>query len=390
MTRARSSLLLPCIVLITLLLASCADEGQGPGPGPGDLLLRSLVGGLDQPLGVVHAGDGSGRLFVVQKGGLIRVWTAAEGLQAAPYADLSGQLLADQPSETGLLGLAFHPGFAENGRLFVHYTGQDGDSVLAELLADPPSAASIDVAGLSPLLVVEQQDTHHHGGHLAFGPDGHLYVSLGDGAMAAWAQDLGRPHGAILRLDVDGDAPYAIPDDNPFVGVPDAREEVWVYGLRNPWRFSFDADSGSLWIADVGQNAVEEVNRLPIDQGGQDLGWPIMEGDRCYTPPSGCDSSGLVAPVITYTHASGLGRSITGGYLYRGEALPDLQGQYLFGDFISGRVFAATGSGSAWTLRTLLADTDLRIASFGLDEDGELLVGDYQGGLYRLELGEGH
>ncbi len=373
--------------LIALLLTAClgGSAEPEPEPEPTELALLSLTTGLDQPLGVAHAGDGSGRLFVVQKGGLIRVWSAADGLQAAPYADLRHELLSGQPDETGLLGLAFHPGFAENGRLFVHYTNQDGDGVLAELLADPPSAASVVPGSLDPLLVVPQQNANHQGGQLAFGPDNYLYMALGDGSVAGWAQDMGRLHGAILRLDIEGEAPYQAPDDNPFVGVEGNRDEIWVYGLRNPWRFSFDPTGAALWIADVGQNSVEEVNRLPIAQGGQNLGWPIMEGDRCYTPPSGCDASGMVAPVITYTHAADLGRSVTGGYVYRGEALPDLQGQYIFGDFASGRVFAATGAGTAWTMRTLLDDTGMSIASFGLDEEGELLVVDYQGGLYRLE-----
>lgn len=348
--------------------------------------LELVADGFVQPLSITHAGDGSGRVFVVEQRGTVQV--VRDGTVAAtPYLDLRDRTRAS--GERGLLGLAFHPAFASNGRLFVHYTDQAGTTVLAELRADDAAAPRVDAATERVILTLEQPFGNHNGGQIAFGPDGYLYLGLGDGGSGGdpldAGQDLGTWLGTILRLDVDGAAPYQVPADNPFVAVDGALPEIWAYGLRNPWRFSFDRLSGDLWIADVGQNAVEEVNRQDASSpGGENYGWRVMEGDVCFDPPSGCDASALTLPVVTYTHRSGWGRSITGGYVYRGEALPALAGAYVFGDYVSGRVFVAEGSGTAWEARVLL-ETGMRIATFGEDEAGELYLADHQGGrLYRF------
>jgi glucose/arabinose dehydrogenase len=348
--------------------------------------LALVAEGLDRPVVITHAGDGSGRLFVAEQPGTVRVVRGA-ALEPTPYLDLRERTHAQ--GERGLLGLAFHPAFAENGRLFVHYTDRGGATTVSELRADPPTAPAVDPATERVILTLEQPFGNHNGGQLAFGPDGYLYLGLGDGGSSGdpldAGQDLGSWLGAILRLDVDGEEPYALPPDNPFVGVDGALPEIWAYGLRNPWRFSFDVETGDLWIGDVGQNAVEAVNLERADSpGGENYGWRIMEGDTCFDPPRGCDTEGLTMPVVTYTHASGWGRSVTGGYRYRGASVPGLHGRYVFGDYVSGRVFVAEEQGAGWSARPLL-DTGFNISAFGVDEEAELYVADYGGGrLYRF------
>jgi glucose/arabinose dehydrogenase len=349
--------------------------------------LEPVTDGFVQPLTITHAGDGTDRLFVVEQRGTVQV--VRDGVVAGRFLDLQARTRAQ--GERGLLGLAFHPAYAENGRLFVHYSDTRGATVLSELRADPPDADLVDPATERVLLTMEQPYGNHNGGQIAFGPDGYLYLGLGDGGSGGdpleAGQDLGTWLGTILRLDVDADdgGPYAVPADNPFVGDPTALDEIWAYGLRNPWRFSFDRATGDLWIADVGQSAVEEVNRQSADSaGGENYGWRTMEGDRCFDPPDGCDASALTMPVVAYAHASGWGRSVTGGYVYRGDDVPALAGAYVFGDFVSGRIFVAEGSDDTWTARPLI-DAGFRIAAFGEDEAGELYVADYSGGvLYRF------
>jgi glucose/arabinose dehydrogenase len=384
----------PLVVLAALasLLAGCLQTDPGPDDGetggppatPVDVQLTLVADGFTSPLGVTNAGDGSGRLFVVERRGVVRV--VADGVpHETPYVDVR-DLLPPPQGENGLLGLAFHPSFALNGRLFVFHTDRGGDSVVAELRADPPDATTVDASTHTVLLRAQPATAVHQSGQLAFGPDGHLYASFGDGGLPSSAQDLTTLHGSLVRLDVDAVDPTLAPPDNPFVAVPGARPEIWVHGLRNPWRFSFDPLTGDLWIADVGQNAVEELNRLPAgDPGGQNYGWPIMEGDRCYDPPVACDTTGLTLPTFAYEHASGWGRSVIGGAVYRGDELPFLRGSYVFGDFVSGDVFVLTDEGGEASGARLVA-TDLAISSLGSDEAGELYVVDFAGGgLHRLE-----
>jgi glucose/arabinose dehydrogenase len=357
-------------------------------PASFQLRLEPVAAGFDQPLFVTHAGDGSGRLFVVEKGGTIRIVQDGRVLPT-PFLDLRAVVRATG-SEQGLLGLAFHPRYAENGRFFVAYTANNapnGDNTVAEyrVSADPNRA---DAASGRVLLAIADFAPNHNGGMLAFGPDGYLYFGTGDGGGAGDPQRNGQNLrtllGKLLRLDVDGPTtPYSIPADNPFVGRNDARPEIWAYGLRNPWRFSFDRATGDLWIADVGQNAYEEVDYQPAtSRGGENYGWSIMEGAHCFRA-SQCDTVGLVLPIAEYGHDQGI--SITGGYVYRGAAYPQLDGAYFFGDYGSGRIWALwRGADGGWQTAEL-ARMNVGISSFGEDEAGEVyLTGLNDGRLYRL------
>jgi glucose/arabinose dehydrogenase len=362
------------VAALLLLLAACA-AGQ---PLP-DVALEEVASGFERPLGVVTDGV-SERLYVLEKGGAVRVVEDGQ-VRSAPFLDLRDRV--STRSERGLLGLAFAPvpaGGAGPTEVFVHYSDLDGDTVL---LRAPLTDGRPDLAEATVMLRQEQPYPNHNGGELAFGPDGMLYLGLGDGGSGGdplrAGQDTTTLLGKLLRLDVSA-SPYAIPDDNPFAqggGEP----EIWALGLRNPWRFSFDPPTGDLWIADVGQNRTEEVNRLAGNRpAGADFGWSTLEGDRCFRQ-EGCDRSGAVPPLATYDHDEGLGQSVTGGYVYRGEALPALQGAYVFGDFVGGTVMAVRAGDPQVRL---LARPNVAIASFGVDPDGELLVVDFGGRLLRI------
>jgi glucose/arabinose dehydrogenase len=347
--------------------------------------LERVIGGLDNPVGIANAGDGSGRLFILEKPGRIRVVQDGK-LLGTPFLDITDRVGSAQ-SEQGLLGLAFHPAYAQNGHFYVNYTDRQGNTVVARFVvsgdlsrADPTSEALV--------LALEQPADNHNGGHLAFGPDGYLYVGTGDGGASGDRFGNGQNRqtllGAMLRIDVDHAQPYAVPASNPFVDDPNTRNEIWAIGLRNPWRYSFDRLTGDLYIADVGQNVYEEVNFQPAGSpGGQNYGWPIMEGLHCYPADRSCDRAGLTLPVQEYDHTQGC--SVTGGYVYRGQAFPALSGIYLFGDFCSGRIWglALTGDGDWQVAR--LAQMDIQLSSFGEDEAGELYVLDKgQGELFRV------
>jgi glucose/arabinose dehydrogenase len=346
------------------------------------LALEPLAADLADPVFATHAGDGSGRIFVLEKAGRI-VALAADGSNPETFLDIKDRV-GSSSSEQGLLGLAFDPAFVDNGRLFVYYTDENGDTAISRFLATADRTAA-DPASETVLLAAEQPAGNHNGGILAFGPDGYLYAGLGDGGAAndryENGQNLETILGAVLRIDVSGES-AVVPADNPFVGREGARPEIWAYGLRNPWRFSFDRLTGDLWIADVGQNQWEEVNVQPAGSlGGENYGWPIMEATHCFED-DGCDQSGLVLPVAEYGHD--LGCSVTGGYVYRGAAQPVLQGVYFYGDYCTGRIWGlAPATDGAWQAVELL-DSDAQISSFGETEDGEVLVVDYGGSLFRL------
>ena len=283
-----------------------------------------------------------------------------------------------------------HPEHSVNGYFFVHYTGLGGDSEVARysVSADPNVA---DGGSALSILTIAQPFTNHNGGQLHFGQDGFLYVAVGDGGSSADPQDNGQDLdtllGKLLRLDVDGGAPYAIPPDNPFVGTPGARGEIWALGLRNPWRFSFDRATGDLFIGDVGQNAWEEVNYQPASSGGdENYGWRLMEGLHCFNPATGCNDGTLALPILEYAH--GFDCSITGGYRYRGASLSVLDAAYVYGDYCSGRIWSASLSGGRWTSTELL-NTEHLISTFGEDESGELYVASYAtttGAVYKIGL----
>ncbi len=349
----------------------------------GQLTTTRVTGGLSSPLGVTHAGDNSGRLFVVQRGGKVRVVKGGR-LQSASFLDAGSRISCC--GERGLLGLAFHPDFETNRYLYIYYTRTDGDIMLTRLQANA-ARTSASLATEVPLLRIEHSArSNHNGGGLAFGHDGYLYVATGDGGGSNDPDNNGQDRnsllGKILRIDVDGTGAgtfgnYAVPGDNPFVGKTGA-DQVWAWGMRNPWRIAFDRETGHLFVADVGQDRYEEINReWNSSEGGGNYGWDIMEGRHCRV--SGCTPpANDILPVAEYTHS--LGCSVTGGYVYRGSHR-DLQALYVFGDFCSGRIWTMPSGGSGITLRK---DTALSISSFGESESGELYLTDLNGALYRV------
>ena len=361
-----------------------------PTTGPGDavelppLNLRQVASGFTRPTYVTHAGDGSGRLFVLEKPGRILIVQDGSVL-STPFLNITN-VVHDGGNEQGLLGLAFHPDFANNGRFFVAYTTTDTNSVAEyRVTGSDPNVA--DPSSARVLMAIPDQYSNHNGGMLAFGPDGYLYIATGDGGSSGDPLDSGQSLdtllGKILRIDVDSGDPYGIPDDNPFVGQAGAKGEIWAYGLRNPWRFSFDRETGDLWIADVGQNRLEEINFQPASSGGgENYGWRIMEGTSCFRPQTGCDPSGLVLPIFEYGHNQGC--SVTGGYVYRGSAVAGLRGTYLFTDYCSGNLWATQRTGTGFETERVGSIIG-GISSFGEDEDGELyILNDHGGALFRV------
>ena len=370
---------------VTLVVGGATPASGQPS---GDLLtLTGLATGLEMLVGLADSGDGSGRLFLVEQGG--RVWTFdGEALSDEPFLDLSDRVGCC--GERGLFSVVFHPEFAENGRLFASYTDPSGDSLLTELRMDGDPAdplARPDRGSELELLRVPQPASNHNGGHLAFGPDGMLYYGLGDGGglgREESAQRLDRLVGKLLRLDVDSATPYAIPADNPFATRAAARGEIWLLGFRNPWRFSFDRETGDLYIGDVGERRFEEIDLQPAGLGGgTNFGWGIKEGAACFEPAAGCDETGLTDPVLVYTHD--LGCSVTGGYRYRGPSAPTLSRAYLYGDYCSGRMWGAVSTTQGVFRSRELLRSDLALVSFGEDASGRLYALDYGGRLYRIE-----
>jgi glucose/arabinose dehydrogenase len=355
-------------------------------------VTASLVaGGLAGPVDIVHAGDGSGRLFVAEQRGTIRILRNG-ALVAAPFADLGARVVSG--GEQGLLGIAFHPRYAENGRLFVDYTRRgDGATVVAEFRRSAADPDRVDPDSERVLLTIAQPFSNHNGGALRFGPDGYLYIGMGDGGSANdpgnRAQDTRDLLGKILRIDVDRGAPYAIPPDNPFANGVGGRAEIWALGVRNPWRFAFDRVTGDLFVGDVGQNALEEIDWLPSGTGaGANLGWRMMEGHACTNLGGGvpCLDSALTRPILQYAHDAGC--SVTGGTVYRGTAVAALAGRYVYGDYCSGRIWSAGRDGAGvWTARDV-ASTGGAISAFGEDESGEIYFADYDGGEIRRLTGE--
>jgi glucose/arabinose dehydrogenase len=410
-TVRRIPALLLLLVAVSVIVSGCAVgsdpvvvEPPGPAPAPAppvgstspdlaalEISFEPVAEGFSQPLLVLGAGDGSGRLFVAQKGGLLRIVRDGE-IDPRPFLDLTRDVSTE--SERGLLGVAFPEGFAQHGRFYVSYTDADGSTVISRFLAEDGSA---DRASENVLLRTPQPYANHNGGHIAFGPDGFLYVGLGDGGSSGDPMGNGQNRftllGSILRLDVgeasgestesDGNG-YTIPADNPFADGEEGLPEIWSYGLRNPWRFSFDRQTGDLWIGDVGQNAVEEINFQPAGStGGENWGWNLFEGTSPF--PEGRTVTGnqddFAWPIVEYRHPTG--RSVTGGYVYRGAGYPQMAGVYLYGDYVSGRVWGLVRS-AAGTENRELAVTDMQVVSFGEDDEGELYLVDFGGTLYRV------
>lgn len=340
--------------------------------------LELLTTGLDRPVGITHAGDGSGRIFIVEKTGAIRIVDAAGTLVALPFLDLSSQVSGG--SEQGLLGLAFHPDYESNGYFYVHYTDSNGDSRISRFSVSAGDPDLADPASELVLLTVLQPFSNHNAGQIEFGPDGYLYVAFGDGGSGGdpgdRAQDLALLLGKMLRIDVDTTDPgldYGIPADNPFVGVAGAREEIWSSGLRNPWRFSFDRHTGDLFIGDVGQNAWEEIDLQPASSGGgENWGWRCYEGNVVFNFSTCSAATTFDFPIIVYAHSAG-NCSVNGGYRYRGGRYPNLVGTYVYGDYCTGKIWGATYDGAIWNSVELF-DMPASQSSFGQDERGELYV----------------
>jgi glucose/arabinose dehydrogenase len=348
--------------------------------------LSTFVEGFDRPLFMADANDGSGRFFVVEQGGLIRIVVGGQILDE-PWLDLSDQVTSG--GEQGLLGLALHPEFAENGIAFVDYTDLDGNTQVVRYAQSADDPNRLDPASAMTILTVEQPARNHNGGMLEFGPDGMLYVSLGDGGNQGdpdgHGQDIGTLLGSILRIDVDPVAEgYEVPEGNPFDAVDGAQGEIWVYGLRNPWRFSFDRETGDLWIGDVGQNAAEEIDVVPAGTSGQNFGWNLAEGFECYADPD-CQSADIVWPVFTYGRDVGL--SVVGGYVYRGSTIDGLTGRYLLGDYGTGYLWVLSPEDDETWSASEPIPTDLTISSFAEDASGELYVIDLNGSIRRIVPG---
>ncbi|MGD8791249.1 MAG: PQQ-dependent sugar dehydrogenase [Anaerolineae bacterium] len=345
-----------------------------------------VASGLDHPVQVTHAGDGSGRLFVVEQPGRIRVVRNGTVLPDS-YLDLSTQVVYG--GERGLLGLAFHPDYETNGYFYVDYTrAGDGATVVARYTVSAADPDVADPASITTVLTVAQPFANHNGGQVLFGPDGYLYVGMGDGGSGGDPLEHGQAItsllGALLRLDVDGQAPYAIPPDNPFAGGP-GLDEIWAIGLRNPWRFGFDRLTGDLYVGDVGQNLWEEIDyQAAGTPGGVNFGWDCREGSHNYEFVGDCLTANLTDPIAEYSHTEG--QSVTGGFVYRGPAYPALQGRYFYADFSMGKIWSLYKTGSdpdTWSAPALELDTDLNLSAFGEDEAGELYVVDYGGGTIR-------
>jgi glucose/arabinose dehydrogenase len=372
------------LVTTAILLAGCGGTSSNSSTaGTTAIQLQPLVSGLTNPLGLEQPGDSSGRLFVAQQGGTI-VIIQNGALLAQPFLDISSKIAMG--SEMGLLGLTFHPGFAQNGKFYLNYTrsvsGQI-QSVIAEYRLAAGNANVADPASERILLTVNQIGNfqNHKAGQLAFGPDGFLYFGLGDGGGEGDpfgnGQNTQTLLGKMMRIDVNNLSPglqYAIPTDNPFV-AGGGRPEIFAVGFRNPWRFSFDRASGRLFAGDVGQNNFEEVD---IVQKGQNYGWNTMEGMHCFNPPSGCNMTGLTLPIAEYSHSEG--DAIIGGFFYHGSLLSDLQGAYIFGDLGTGKIWELVEGPPNTFTRTLLNQTGLTISSFGQDQNGELYVVDIGNG----------
>jgi glucose/arabinose dehydrogenase len=354
------------------------------------LSVEPFVDGLPPLILVTHAGDGSGLLYAVAQTGSVWVVSTAGSVQEEPFLDIDERVKSG--GEQGLLGLAFHPNYGSNGRFFVNYTNNVGDTVISEFarasVTDPFDSA--DPASERILLTIDQPFPNHNGGMIAFGADGYLYIGMGDGGSGGDPQGNGQALAALLgkmlRIDVDSGDPYGIPGDNPFVGGS-ARPEIWSLGLRNPWRFSFDRETGAMFIGDVGQGAREEVNAEPAGAGGRNYGWNIMEGDICFSTDP-CNTDGLLTMPVAVNDRGRGECAITGGYVYRGANwAPELTGAYVFSDFCTGTLWAldanaALANGRAEVFE--LGSAGFGPSSFGEDEAGELYVVNLSGEIYRL------
>lgn len=350
-----------------------------------DLTLELVIKGLSQPVQVTHAGDNSRRLFITEQGGIIRVFKNGK-LIPKPFLDIRNRVISG--GEMGLLSTAFHPNFKKNGRFFVNYTSSKGG--LHTVISEFNVRQNLDSANKNSeqaILTISQPFSNHNGGHIAFGADGYLYIGMGDGGAGndpfGHGQNLSTLLGTILRINVDrieSGKKYSVPVDNPFRSQPNIRPEIWAYGLRNPWRFSFDPLTSTLYVGDVGQNSREEID---IVERGKNYGWNIMEGSIC-TPSvnKNCDTTSLTLPITEYKRDKGT--TVIGGSIYRGSKIPSLCGTYLYGDFGSGKIWGLQYNDRKVVKKKLLLKTKFPISSFGVDEDYEIYLVNYGGSIYKI------
>ncbi len=364
---------IPFLLFSTLLIAQ-------------DVSIEFFKGNFDSPLSLQHTDDD--RLFIVEKGGEIKIIQGDGTVNATPFLNISGIISTN--GERGLLGMAFHPDYSNNGYFYVYYTNTSGNTQVSRFSVDSGNPDLADPSSELFLLDYNQPETNHNGGNLAFGPDGYLYIASGDGGGSGdpndRGQDLGYLLGKILRIDVDnpsGGNNYGIPSDNPFVGDPNALDEIWAYGLRNPWRFSFDFTDNNIWIADVGQTSREEINRANVGEAGLNYGWRCYEGTQPFNTQGCPQQSELTFPLTEYTHAGG-NCSITGGYVYRGSVYSDIPGLYFFADFCSGLIGTVDNSGNL----VVHGNFSGSWVSFGEDVNKELYIIDFGGDIYQVKGGE--
>ena len=377
------------VSVLALMLVSLPIPAHAQGLTPASSFkidVESYASGFNLPVYLTNAGDGSGRVFVVEKPGRILILKDGKQLDQ-PFLDITS-LVRSEEQERGLLGVAFHPKYKSNGLFFVYYTDLSGQLTIARyhVSSDPNSA---DPNSAKILITVKHALSNHNGGSILFGPDGYLYFGMGDGGGGGDPFNNGQNKQTLLakisRIDVDKGDTYGIPADNPFADGKDGRAEIWEYGLRNPWRFSFDSATGDMFIADVGQDLYEEVDYIKAGTpGGLDFGWSIMEGLHCFNADT-CDQTGLTLPVLEYPHDDG-NCSITGGYVYRGKVFPKLQGTYFYSDYCGAHIWALQpADGGKWTATQVFQIKKAQISSFGVDEAGELYVIDINGGtIYHL------
>lgn len=386
LTRFAAVLFAFALVITSVWIPAAAQDE----PAGFDVGFEAVAEGFAQPVDITHANDSTGVLYVAEKAGTVRRIVDSERVEE-PFLDISDRV-GSSGYEQGLLGIAFPPDYADSQVMYAYYTNLRGFTVVSRFqVADNDIA---DPASEQVILVQEQPYPNHNGGQIKFGPDGYLYIALGDGGSGGdplgAGQRLDTWLGKILRIDVDPNVvpegePYLIPEDNPLIDEEGALPEIYAYGLRNPWRFSFDAETGDMFIADVGQNEIEEINLLPNNSDeALNFGWNTMEGSSCFLEPN-CDTTGLTMPILEYPHAEG-SCSVTGGEVYYGQNLSDLYGTYIFADFCSGLVWQGVpGEDGTWTMSDPI-QSGLAISSFGVDDQGEVYVVDLNSGIvYRLE-----
>jgi glucose/arabinose dehydrogenase len=376
------------VLILGMMLSGCGSVSR-PAASPAAISLQLVTSGLTSPLDLEQPADSSGRLFVVEQGGRIRILQNGTLLPQS-FLDISSKIVPNfAGTEMGLLGMTFHPSFQQNRKFYLNYVRSSSgqiQSVIAEYVQSPANSNLADPASERILLVVNQAGNfpNHKAGQLAFGPDGFLYFGLGDGGGAGdpfgHGQNTQTLLGKMMRIDVNSTSPglaYSIPPDNPFAtggGLP----EIFAIGFRNPWRFSSDRATGRLFVADVGQNSFEEVDLV---QKGGNYGWNIMEGAHCFDPPSGCNMTGLTPPIVEIPHPEA--EAVIGGFVYHGTALADLQGSYIFGD-LNGKIWSLQEGPPNTFTRKLLSNSGLSISSFGQDEDGEIYVVDFTGKVFKI------